>query len=54
MAPMASLKADSLITVWATRSRIFTCLKMGTSVAGSVEAKVAPSSSATMTGMPRK
>jgi hypothetical protein len=26
------------MTVWATRSRILTCRKMGTSVAGSVEA----------------
>src|SRR5665213_89893 len=39
MAPMASLNADSLITVCATRSRILTCRKIGTSVAGSVEAR---------------
>ena len=47
---MASLNADSLITVCATRSRIRTCRKIGTSVAGSVEASVAPSSSATIGG----
>ena len=50
---MASLNADSLITVCATRSRIWICRKIGTSVAGSVEASVAPSSSATIKGMPR-
>ena len=53
IAPIASLKADSLITVCATRSRIRTWRKIGTSVAGSVEAMVAPSSSATISGMPR-
>ena len=50
---MASLNADSLITVCATRSRIRTWRKIGTSVAGSVEASVAPSSKATSIGMPR-
>ncbi len=35
---MASLKADSLITVCATRSRMRTWRKIGISVAGSVEA----------------
>ena len=50
IAPMASLNADSLITVCATRSRMWTCRKIGTSVAGSVEASVAPSSSATING----
>ncbi len=53
IAAMASLNADSLITVCATRSRIRTCRKIGTSVAGSVEASVAPSSSATIKGAPR-
>ena len=53
IAPMASLNADSDITVCATRSRTRTCLKIGTSVAGSVEASVAPSSIATMSGTPR-
>jgi hypothetical protein len=53
MAPVASLNADSLITVCATRSRICTWRKIGTSVAGSVEAVVAPSSSATIQGTPR-
>ena len=48
IAPVASLNADSLITVCATRSRMLTCRKIGTSVAGSVEASVAPSSSATI------
>ncbi len=53
MAPMASLNADSLITVCATRSRILTWRKIGTSVAGSVEASAAPSNSATIQGKPR-
>ena len=43
----------ALITVCATRSRIRTCRKIGTSVAGSVEASVAPNSSATIGGMPK-
>ena len=50
---MASLNADSLITVCATRSRMWTWRKIGTSVAGSVEASVAPSSNATIAGTPR-
>ena len=50
IAPVASLNADSLITVCATRSRILTWRKIGTSVAGSVEAIAAPSSSATIQG----
>ena len=50
IAAIASLNADSLITVCATRSRIWTCRKIGTSVAGSVEASVAPSSSAMLAG----
>ena len=49
-APVASLKADSLITVCATRSFTWTCLKTGTSVAGSVEAIAAPSRRATIGG----
>ena len=53
IAPVASLNADSLITVCATRSRILTWRKIGTSVAGSVEASAAPSSSATIQGTPR-
>ena len=53
IAPIASLNADSLMIVCATRSLIRTCLKIGTSVAGSVEARVAPSSSATISGTPR-
>ena len=52
MAPMASLNADSLITVCATRSRILTCRKIGTKVAGSVEASAAPISNATIQGRP--
>ncbi len=47
IAPVASLKADSLITVWATRSRILIWRNTGTSVAGSVDAMVEASSSAT-------
>jgi hypothetical protein len=46
MAPVASLNADSDITVCATRSRIGTCLNTGTSVAGSVEAMVLASRAA--------
>ena len=46
IAAIASLNADSLITVCATRARIRTCRKIGTSVAGSVEAITAPISSA--------
>jgi len=53
IAPVASLNADSLTTVWATRSRILTCRKIGTSVAGSVDARVEPSSNATINGTPR-
>ena len=53
IAPMASLNANSLITVCATRSRMLTWRKIGTSVAGSVEAIAAPSSSATTQGRPR-
>ena len=49
-APVASLKADLLITVCATRSFTWTCLKTGTSVAGSVEAIAAPSRRATIGG----
>jgi hypothetical protein len=50
MAPMASLNADSLMTVCATRPRILICRNIGTSVAGSVEASAAPISSATIQG----
>jgi hypothetical protein len=53
IAPIASLNADSLITVCATRSRMRICRNMGTSVAGSVEERVAPSSNATINGTPR-
>ena len=53
IAPVASLNADSAMTVWATRSRILICLKMGTNVAGSVDAIVAPSRSATIQETPR-
>ncbi len=53
IAPVASLKADSHITVCATRSRTWTWRKIGTKVAGSVEASVAPSSAATIQGTPR-
>lgn len=53
MAPVASLKADSLVTVWETLSFIFICLKMGTRVAGSVGAIVAPNKSATIKGAPK-
>ena len=53
IAPVASLKADSLITICATRSRTWTCRKIGTKVAGSVDASVAPSSAATIHGTPR-
>ena len=53
IAPMASLKADSLITVCATRSRMRTWRKIGTNVAGSVDASVAPNSSAMTRGMPK-
>src|SRR5215472_10858017 len=53
IAPVASLNADSHITVCATRSRMWTCRKIGTRVAGSVEASAAPSSAATIQGTPR-
>src|SRR6516164_5343807 len=51
--PVASLRADSLTTVCATRSRILTCWKIGTRVAGSVEASVVPNSAAAIDGTPR-
>ena len=53
IAPVASLKADSLITICATLSRTWTCRKIGTKVAGSVDASVAPSNAATIHGTPR-
>ena len=49
---MASLNADSLITVWATRSEIRIWRKIGTNVAGSVEAMLAPSSKASTGARP--
>jgi len=52
MAPVASLNADSLITICATRSRTWTCRKIGTSVAGSVDASAAPNNAATIHGTP--
>ena len=53
IAPMASLNADSVITVCATLARIFICLNTGTKVAGSVDAMVAPSNSAIIHGKPK-
>ena len=52
IAPIASLNADLLTMVCATRSRMCTCRKIGTRVAGSVEAMVEPSRRATIQGRP--
>ena len=54
IAPIASLKADSLIIVCATFARTFTCRKTGTRVAGSVEAMTAPSNIAKINGRCKK
>ena len=54
IAPVASLNADSPITVCATRSRIRIWRKTGINVAGSVDAIAAPSSIATSEGEPEQ
>ena len=47
------VEGDSLITICATLSRTWTWRKIGTKVAGSVDASVAPSNAATIHGTPR-
>lgn len=51
MAPVASLNADSLITVCATLSLTLILLKIGTNVAGSVDEIIEPMSRAVIKGI---